>query len=62
MIVSDRIKHFPIMMFAIVMGLSGLTIVYQKSRFMVGFPVVDRYVIRCNRNGYFYRYCRAIRS
>lgn len=28
---SNRIQHFPIMMYAIVMGLSGLTIMYQKA-------------------------------
>ncbi|KHG34653.1 SLAC1 anion channel family protein [Sulfurospirillum sp. MES] len=38
MILSDRIKNFPIMMFAIVMGLSGLTIVYQKAALWLGFP------------------------
>ena len=38
MIASDRIKYFPIMMFAIVMGLSGLTIVYQKATLWLGFP------------------------
>ena len=32
----NRLKFFPIMMFAIVMGLSGLTIVYQKSHEILG--------------------------
>ena len=27
---SDRLQFFPIMMFAIVMGLAGLTLVYKK--------------------------------
>jgi len=40
MINSDRIKNFPIMMFAIVMGLSGLTIVYQKATLWLGFPSI----------------------
>ncbi len=40
MIASDRIKNFPIMMFAIVMGLSGLTIVYQKAAVWLGFPSI----------------------
>lgn len=40
MIVSDRIKYFPIMMFAIVMGLSGLTIVYQKAAVWLGYPSI----------------------
>ena len=33
----DRLKFFPIMMFAIVMGLGGLTIMYQKSALWLGF-------------------------
>ncbi len=33
----NRLKFFPIMMFAIVMGLSGLTIVYQKAGELLGF-------------------------
>jgi len=33
----NRLKNFPIMMFAIVMGLSGLTIVYQKAHEIYGF-------------------------
>ena len=33
----NRLKFFPIMMFAIVMGLSGLTIVFQKSQEILGF-------------------------
>ena len=34
----NRLKFFPIMMFAIVMGLGGLTIVYQKASMFLGFP------------------------
>jgi len=34
----NRIKFFPIMMFAIIMGLSGLTITYQKAGMWLGFP------------------------
>ncbi len=34
----NRLKNFPIMMFAIVMGLSGLTIVYQKAHELFGMP------------------------
>jgi tellurite resistance protein len=33
----NRLKFFPIMMFAIVMGLSGLTIMYQKAAQWLGF-------------------------
>ena len=32
----NRLKFFPIMMFAIIMGLSGLTIVYEKAHEMFG--------------------------
>ena len=35
---ENRLKFFPIMMFAIVMGLSGLTITYQKASLWLGFP------------------------
>lgn len=35
---SNRLRFFPVMMFAIVMGLSGLTIMYQKSAHILGFP------------------------
>jgi tellurite resistance protein len=34
---SNRLQHFPIMMFAIIMGLSGLTIVFQKAEEILGF-------------------------
>ena len=34
----NRLKFFPIMMFAIIMGLSGLTIVYEKAHEMFGVP------------------------
>lgn len=34
---SYKLENFPIMMFAIVMGISGLTIVYQKAALWVGF-------------------------
>ncbi len=33
----NRLKFFPIMMFAIVMGLAGLTIVFQKANDILGF-------------------------
>ena len=33
----NRLKFFPIMMFAIVMGLAGLAIVFQKSQEILGF-------------------------
>ena len=35
---NDRLKLFPIMMFAIVMGMSGLTIMYQKATLWLSFP------------------------
>lgn len=34
---SNRLQFFPIMMFAVVMGLSGLTIVYQRAEKVLGF-------------------------
>ncbi len=33
---ANRLQHFPIMMFAVIMGLSGLTIVYQKAEEILG--------------------------
>lgn len=35
---KNRLKFFPIMMFAVVMGLSGLTITYQKAALWLNFP------------------------
>lgn len=35
--ISQKLENFPIMMFAIVMGISGLTIVYQKAALWLGF-------------------------
>ena len=35
---ANRLKFFPIMMFAITMGLSGLTITYQKASLWLDFP------------------------
>jgi len=35
---KQRIENFPIMMFTIIMGFSGLTIVYQKAAELFGFP------------------------
>jgi len=37
---KNRIKFFPIMMYAIVMGMSGLTIMYQKAGLWLGFPTL----------------------
>lgn len=37
---NNRLKFFPIMMFAIVMGLSGLTIMYQKAALWLNFPTL----------------------
>ncbi|MCW8894872.1 SLAC1 anion channel family protein [Sulfurimonas sp.] len=34
----NRLKFFPVMMYAIVMGLSGLTITYQKAALWLDFP------------------------
>ena len=36
----NRLKFFPIMMYAIVMGLGGLTITYQKAHIWLGFPSI----------------------
>jgi len=35
---NTRLKNFPIMMYAVVMGLSGLTITYQKAHMWLGIP------------------------
>ncbi len=35
---QNRLKFFPIMMYAIIMGMSGLTIMYQKAGHFLGFP------------------------
>ncbi|MDD3343803.1 MAG: SLAC1 anion channel family protein [Sulfurospirillaceae bacterium] len=37
---QNRIKFFPIMMYAIVMGMSGITIMYQKAALLLHFPSV----------------------
>lgn len=37
---SERLKFFPIMMFAIVMGMGGLTIMYQKAALFLSVPTV----------------------
>jgi len=37
---KNRLKFFPIMMYAVVMGMSGLTITYQKAHEWLGFPYV----------------------
>lgn len=37
---TNRLQFFPIMMFAIVMGLSGLTIVFQKAHEILGFTSI----------------------
>ncbi|MGM0623826.1 MAG: SLAC1 anion channel family protein [Campylobacterota bacterium] len=44
---TNRLQYFPIMMFAIVMGLSGLTIVYQKASHILGFSsmIADALVV-----------------
>ncbi len=35
---SNRLKYFSVMMFAIAMGLSGLTIAWQKAGMWLGMP------------------------
>lgn len=37
---KNRLKFFPIMMYAIVMGMGGLTITYQKAALWLGFPAI----------------------
>jgi tellurite resistance protein len=37
---KNRLKFFPIMMYAIVMGMSGVTITYQKAGEWLGFPQI----------------------
>ena len=37
---ESRLKLFPIMMYAVVMGFSGLTITYQKATIWLGFPSI----------------------
>jgi len=35
---SDRLQFFPIMMFAIIMGLAGLSLVYKRINEVLSFP------------------------
>lgn len=44
---TNRLKFFPIMMYAIVMGMSGLTIMYQKAGQWLGFPSSIGWVLMC---------------
>lgn len=37
---NNRLKNFPIMMYAIAMGLGGLTITYQKAHIWLNFPAI----------------------
>lgn len=37
---NARLPYFPIMMFAIIMGLSGLTLMYQKAALWLAFPSI----------------------
>ena len=37
---NSRVKFFPIMMYAAVMGMSGLTMMYQKAALWLGFSVM----------------------
>ena len=37
---KNRLQHFPVMMYAIVMGMSGLTIAYQKAHLWLGVPEI----------------------
>lgn len=40
----DRLKFFPIMMYAVVMGLGGLTITYQKAALWLNFsPIIGQF-------------------
>ena len=43
----NRLKFFPVSMFAIVMGISGFTIMYQKSALWLGFSHVIGIVLTC---------------
>ena len=36
----NRLKNFPIMMFAVIMGLSGLSIVYKKHMRSLVYPLL----------------------
>ncbi len=40
-----RLKHFPIMMYAVVMGLSGLSLVYLKAGLWLGFPKIIGFIL-----------------
>lgn len=42
-----RLENFPIMMFAIVMGLSGISIVYQKAHEFLGFSEIFSNILIC---------------
>ncbi len=42
---KNRLQHFPVMMYAIVMGMSGLTIAYQKAHLWLGLPEIIAIVL-----------------
>lgn len=39
-VLESRLKNFPVMMFAIIMGLSGLSLVYMKAAAWLGYPQI----------------------
>lgn len=38
--ISSRLEHFPISFFAVVMGLTGLTLAWEKAAAVLGYPVI----------------------
>ena len=49
----NRIRNFPIMMYAIVMGMSGLTITYQKAHIWLDFPHIIATILMYITSGVF---------
>jgi len=47
LVINSRLKNFPIMMFAIVMGMGGLTITYQKAHLWLGISPYYGVVLSC---------------
>lgn len=42
---SSRLEHFPISFFAVVMGLTGLTLAWEKAAAVLGYPVIFSQVL-----------------
>ncbi len=51
---KSRLKFFPIMMYAIVMGMGGFTIMYQKAALWLGFPHLIGSTLMCITTALFF--------